>query len=114
MIRSVRPLSSGLPALRRSAMTRMPNARARRAVACAMWPYPTRPSVRPRSSAITNLSHTRAFRLSMQRGTCLTKWSAAAIAYSASDAENAPRPLVSGTSLSASSFAKPPIASTPA
>jgi hypothetical protein len=79
-----------------------------------MSPYPTSPSVFPRSMLISNLSHTLSSRLRMQRGTCFVKWSAAVIAYSASDAEKAPRPFVSGTSDASSSRTNWPIASTPA
>ena len=63
-----------------------------------MSPYPTSPSVFPRSMLISNLSHTLSSRLRMQRGTCFVKWSAAARAYSASDDEKAPRPFETGTS----------------
>mmetsp|Transcript_40807 Transcript_40807/g.87040 ORF Transcript_40807/g.87040 Transcript_40807/m.87040 type:complete len:256 (+) Transcript_40807:606-1373(+) len=86
-----------LEALRRRQMTCMPKALPRAAHACAMSPMPSKPSVLPRSSPITNLSHTRPSRFVNQRATCLLKWSAAVNAYSASDEENAPLPLVRGS-----------------
>jgi hypothetical protein len=83
--RSISPPASGLPALRWSATTRIPNALASRAVAFAiiqfaMSPYPTSPSVFPCSTLISNLSHTLSSWLRMQRGTCFVKCSAAVIA----------------------------------
>eukprot|EP00962_Isochrysis_galbana_P022287 scaffold6643_cov133-Isochrysis_galbana.AAC.6 len=76
---SSRPSLSSLTALRRSAMTRIPNALASLAVCLAMSPYPSSPMVCPRSTGMRNLSHTFAAR-----------------AYSAREDEKALRPLVRG------------------
>mmetsp|Transcript_27608 Transcript_27608/g.92744 ORF Transcript_27608/g.92744 Transcript_27608/m.92744 type:complete len:216 (-) Transcript_27608:2-649(-) len=95
-MRSAR-LSLSAAGLRRQATTFMPKAFANIAVLCAMLPQPTKPMVLPFKTPILKLSHFFACLFACDRGTCLLKCSAAAIAYSASESENAPRPLVSET-----------------
>mmetsp|Transcript_13557 Transcript_13557/g.42444 ORF Transcript_13557/g.42444 Transcript_13557/m.42444 type:complete len:213 (+) Transcript_13557:926-1564(+) len=77
----------------RSASTRMPSARQRGAVVVAMWPKPTKPTVRPRSCGITNLSHVWLCLLAWQRSARLVWCNIAHSTYSARDSLNAPRPL---------------------
>mmetsp|Transcript_21171 Transcript_21171/g.59246 ORF Transcript_21171/g.59246 Transcript_21171/m.59246 type:complete len:273 (-) Transcript_21171:58-876(-) len=90
--------SDGSALFRRSARTFMPNALQSRAVAWPISPKPTKPTVLPWSSAISNFSQRLAFLFSWTRGTCLLKWSIAMMQYSAKLRENAPFAFVIWTS----------------